>query len=152
MCRGTCRVQCWPLRVQCWPLPLRLLILLTASTPCPQHPFIFPCSNARLNAKIDSKAGTVVMQTQVRMQHGLHPPGLQVAACDSCWFGNGPPRPIACSLLAASPPTHLSPPTAHRHPSPQQTLSAYEQLLERARGLGLRTLDLSNAVFGAMRA
>jgi translation initiation factor 3 subunit E len=52
--------------------------------------------NARLNAKIDSKAGTVVMQTQ--------------------------------------------------------TLSAYEQLLERSRGLGLRTLDLSNAVFGAMRA
>ncbi|EFN52550.1 hypothetical protein CHLNCDRAFT_138996 [Chlorella variabilis] len=52
--------------------------------------------NARLNAKIDSKAGTVVMQTQ--------------------------------------------------------TQSAYEQLLERSRGLGLRTLDLSNAVFGAMRA
>ncbi|KAL4421607.1 hypothetical protein ABPG75_010898 [Micractinium tetrahymenae] len=52
--------------------------------------------NARLNAKIDSKAGTVVMQNQ--------------------------------------------------------TLGAYEQLLERARGLGLRTLDLSNAVFGAMRA
>jgi translation initiation factor 3 subunit E len=52
--------------------------------------------NARLNAKIDSKAGTVVMQTQ--------------------------------------------------------TQSAYEQLLERSRGLGLRTIDLSNAVFGAMRA
>lgn len=33
-----------------------------------------------------------------------------------------------------------------------QTQSAYEQLLERSRGLGLRTLDLSNAVFGAMRA
>jgi regulator of sigma D len=32
------------------------------------------------------------------------------------------------------------------------SLSAYEQLLERARGLGLRTLDLSNAVFGALRA
>ncbi|KAL4450235.1 hypothetical protein ABPG77_010904 [Micractinium sp. CCAP 211/92] len=52
--------------------------------------------NARLNAKIDSKAGTVVMQNQ--------------------------------------------------------TLGAYEQLLERARGMGLRTLDLSNAVFGAIRA
>ena len=49
-----------------------------------------------MNAKIDSKAGTVVMQTQ--------------------------------------------------------TLSAYEQLLERSRALGLRTLDLSNAVFGALRA
>ena len=59
-------------------------------------PYRLICRNARLNAKIDSKAGTVVMQTQ--------------------------------------------------------TLSAYEQLLERSRALGLRTLDLSNAVFGALRA
>lgn len=143
-------MQCWPLRVQCWPFLLDVPIPLTAGTPCLQHPLIFPCSNARLNAKIDSKAGTVVMQTQVCMQHGLHLPGLQAAACDSRRFGNEPPRPIACSLLAARQPTTV--PTAHCHPSPQQTLSAYEQLLERARGLGLRTLDLSNAVFGAMRA
>lgn len=51
--------------------------------------------NARLNAKIDSKAGTVVMQTQ--------------------------------------------------------TLSAHEQLLEKARGLSLRTFGLANTVVGMMR-
>lgn len=72
------------------PLAIRATFACTPSLPD------LPCRNARLNAKIDSKAGTVVMQ-------------------------------------AAS-------------------LSAYEQLLERARGLGLRTLDLSNAVFGALRA
>lgn len=53
-------------------------------------------SNARLNAKIDSKAGTVVMQTAAQ--------------------------------------------------------SAYEQLLDKARGLGLRTFALANTVSGMMRA
>lgn len=52
--------------------------------------------NARLNAKIDSKAGTVVMQTQ--------------------------------------------------------SLSAYEQLLEKSRGLSLRTFGLANTVVGMMKA
>jgi translation initiation factor 3 subunit E len=52
--------------------------------------------NARLNAKIDSKAGTVVIQTQ--------------------------------------------------------TLSAYEQLLEKSRGLSLRTFGLANTVVGMLRA
>ena len=52
--------------------------------------------NARLNAKIDSKAGTVVIQTQ--------------------------------------------------------SLSAYEQLLEKARGLSLRTFTLANTVVGTLRA
>lgn len=51
--------------------------------------------NARLNARIDSKAGTVVIQTQ--------------------------------------------------------TLSAYEQLLEKARGLSLRTFGLANTVVGMLR-
>lgn len=53
-------------------------------------------SNARLNAKIDSKAGTVVMQTQ--------------------------------------------------------SLSSYEQLLERSRGLSLRTFSLANTVVGMLKS
>lgn len=52
--------------------------------------------NARLNARIDSKAGTVVIQTE--------------------------------------------------------TLSAYEQLLEKSRGLSLRTFGLANTVVGMLRA
>jgi translation initiation factor 3 subunit E len=52
--------------------------------------------NARLNAKIDSQAGTVVIQAQ--------------------------------------------------------TLSAYEQLLEKARGMSLRTFSLANTVVGMLRA
>lgn len=53
-------------------------------------------SNARLNAKIDSQAGTVVMQTG--------------------------------------------------------TLSPYEQLLERARGMSLRTFSLANTVTGMLKS
>ena len=58
------------------------------------------------------------------------------------------------SLFDPHPPPPTSPTHPHRPPCAlqSQSLGAYEQLVERARGLGLRTLDLSNAVFGAMRA
>ncbi len=38
------------------------LAVLTLILPCPALACPFLCRNARLNAKIDSKAGTVVMQ------------------------------------------------------------------------------------------